>query len=166
MEAANSVRPLPTFDYVPTSGCEPSQTHVPVRSHYRSDERWLAWRTMDDLMTKIATGPLEWMPCRTVGRTQEDLRNQPRPLHPTLPIPDALPGLRSRSKSRSLKKTSREGDALLSDAQPGFTNKTGPPLLNLADKEQIDRFLKRGPLFLCKECESACREPREEECST
>ncbi|KAJ8421470.1 hypothetical protein Cgig2_028800 [Carnegiea gigantea] len=38
MEVANFVRPLPTFDYVPTAGGEPSYRHVPVRSHHRSDK--------------------------------------------------------------------------------------------------------------------------------
>ncbi|KAJ8438076.1 hypothetical protein Cgig2_025481 [Carnegiea gigantea] len=36
----------------------------------------------------------------------------------------------------------------------------------LADKGQIDRFLKRGPLFLRKEREPARPEPWDEECST
>ncbi|KAJ8438930.1 hypothetical protein Cgig2_012825 [Carnegiea gigantea] len=38
-------------------------------------------------------------------------------------------------------------------------------LYELADKGQIDWFLKRGPRFLNKECEPARVELREEECS-
>lgn len=38
MEVANSWRSLPTFDYVPTAGCESSHRHTPVRSYRRSDE--------------------------------------------------------------------------------------------------------------------------------
>ncbi|KAJ8434334.1 hypothetical protein Cgig2_010951 [Carnegiea gigantea] len=38
IEAANSARPLPHFDYVPTTGCEPFHRHVPVVSHHHSDK--------------------------------------------------------------------------------------------------------------------------------
>ncbi|KAJ8444460.1 hypothetical protein Cgig2_024024 [Carnegiea gigantea] len=38
MEATNSARPLPHFDYMPTTGCEPSYRHVPVALHHHSDE--------------------------------------------------------------------------------------------------------------------------------
>ncbi|KAJ8431089.1 hypothetical protein Cgig2_016074 [Carnegiea gigantea] len=37
MEAANSMRPLPAFDYVTTTSYEPSHRHAPTRSHCRSD---------------------------------------------------------------------------------------------------------------------------------
>ncbi|KAJ8446482.1 LOW QUALITY PROTEIN: hypothetical protein Cgig2_028449 [Carnegiea gigantea] len=38
VEAANSTRPLPHFNYVPTEGCEPSCRHVPASSYRHSDE--------------------------------------------------------------------------------------------------------------------------------
>ncbi|KAJ8424914.1 hypothetical protein Cgig2_012851 [Carnegiea gigantea] len=38
MEAVNSVRPLPTFNYVPIAGYEPSYSHAPVGLFHRSDE--------------------------------------------------------------------------------------------------------------------------------
>ena len=34
METVNSARPLPTFDYVPTAGCEQSHRHAFVGSHH------------------------------------------------------------------------------------------------------------------------------------
>ncbi|KAJ8437287.1 hypothetical protein Cgig2_006391 [Carnegiea gigantea] len=36
VEAANSARPLPYFDYMPTTGCEPSHRDAPVASHRHS----------------------------------------------------------------------------------------------------------------------------------
>ena len=38
MEVASYVQPLPYFDYVPTTGCEPSHWHAPIVSHRHSDE--------------------------------------------------------------------------------------------------------------------------------
>ncbi|KAJ8435295.1 hypothetical protein Cgig2_026387 [Carnegiea gigantea] len=38
MEAVNSMRPLPTFDYVPIEECESSHRHAPAESLLRSDE--------------------------------------------------------------------------------------------------------------------------------
>ncbi|KAJ8436289.1 hypothetical protein Cgig2_023340 [Carnegiea gigantea] len=38
MEAASSARPLPYFDYMPTTGCEPPYRHDPIVSHRHSDE--------------------------------------------------------------------------------------------------------------------------------
>ncbi|KAJ8446972.1 hypothetical protein Cgig2_006600 [Carnegiea gigantea] len=38
MESVSSMRPLPTFDYVPTAGCEPSHRRAPAESLCRSDE--------------------------------------------------------------------------------------------------------------------------------
>ncbi|KAJ8444601.1 hypothetical protein Cgig2_023664 [Carnegiea gigantea] len=44
MEAANSVRPLPHFDYVPTAGCKPSYRQVRVPSpHSAEREREASW---------------------------------------------------------------------------------------------------------------------------
>jgi len=37
MEVVNSVRPLPHFDYVYTTGYEPSHRHVPVMSHHHEE---------------------------------------------------------------------------------------------------------------------------------
>ncbi|KAJ8427148.1 hypothetical protein Cgig2_017239 [Carnegiea gigantea] len=44
MEYASPARPLPHFDYVPTTGCESSRRHVPVMSHRHSEVRPLACR--------------------------------------------------------------------------------------------------------------------------
>ncbi|KAJ8438673.1 hypothetical protein Cgig2_031638 [Carnegiea gigantea] len=38
MEVENSTRPIPTFDYVPTPGYEPSHRHAPIKSHHRNEE--------------------------------------------------------------------------------------------------------------------------------
>ncbi|KAJ8424841.1 hypothetical protein Cgig2_030068 [Carnegiea gigantea] len=38
MEAVNSARPLPTFDYLPTARCEPCHRHALIGWHRRSDE--------------------------------------------------------------------------------------------------------------------------------
>ena len=39
-EAANSTKPLPHFDYVPTAGCEPSHRQDRVRSPRRTEREW------------------------------------------------------------------------------------------------------------------------------
>ncbi|KAJ8444814.1 hypothetical protein Cgig2_034049 [Carnegiea gigantea] len=38
MEATNSARPLPYFDYVPTTCCEPFYRRIPIALHHHSDE--------------------------------------------------------------------------------------------------------------------------------
>ncbi|KAJ8442433.1 LOW QUALITY PROTEIN: hypothetical protein Cgig2_018710 [Carnegiea gigantea] len=38
MATVNSIRPLPTFDYIPIAGCEPSHKHAPAGSLCRSNE--------------------------------------------------------------------------------------------------------------------------------
>jgi len=38
MEVASSARPLPHFDYVPTTGYKLSHRHVPIMSHCQSDQ--------------------------------------------------------------------------------------------------------------------------------
>jgi len=49
MEAVNSMRPLPTCDYVPTEGCEPSYRHAPLSrcSEVTELERLPDWRGTD-----------------------------------------------------------------------------------------------------------------------
>ncbi|KAJ8431003.1 hypothetical protein Cgig2_025685 [Carnegiea gigantea] len=94
MEAANSARPLPHFDYVPTHGGEPF--HPPERV---PSPRYTEWE-------------------QESGHTT--------------------------TECGELKKT----------------------LYELADKGQIDRFLKRRPRFLQREQEPAQPQPQDEECST
>ncbi|KAJ8424154.1 hypothetical protein Cgig2_001616 [Carnegiea gigantea] len=38
MEASSSARPLPHFDYVPTTSCEPSHRHAPILSYLHGDK--------------------------------------------------------------------------------------------------------------------------------
>ncbi|KAJ8435061.1 hypothetical protein Cgig2_015566 [Carnegiea gigantea] len=116
MEAASSTRPLPHFDYMPTTGCEPSHRYAPVASHGHRPQR----------------------------RTQH--------------TPDEPLGSRRRSKPRDLEGRLQDGNEPLSIAPI--------TLHELADKGQIDRFLKRGSWFLQKEREPVRPEPRDEECST
>ncbi|KAJ8451464.1 hypothetical protein Cgig2_017855 [Carnegiea gigantea] len=45
MEATNSARPLPHFDYVPTTGCEPSHQCARVPSPHSTEREWEASRS-------------------------------------------------------------------------------------------------------------------------
>ncbi|KAJ8426716.1 hypothetical protein Cgig2_004215 [Carnegiea gigantea] len=83
----------------------------------------------------------------------------------------AQPGLSSKSIPQSLEGKSREGDALLSATwkctqQNGHTTvecrELRKALHELANKGQIDYFLKRGPQFLHKEREPMRLKPQEE----
>ncbi|KAJ8426121.1 hypothetical protein Cgig2_005766 [Carnegiea gigantea] len=159
MEATNCARPIPTFDYVPTMGCEPSHRHAPIRSHCRSDEvREMACpekdgRSLDgnhDWSVKSKLQSLEGK-----SREGDTLLSAARPRPPpmtTTPKPHNTPKYcefheqngRTTTECRELRKA----------------------LHQLVDKGQIDRFLKRGPQFLHKEHQPTCLEPREEECST
>ncbi|KAJ8426852.1 LOW QUALITY PROTEIN: hypothetical protein Cgig2_006527 [Carnegiea gigantea] len=105
--------------------------------------------------------------------------------------PDEPPGSRSRSRPRGLKHPyggegssyAEEVTLMTSASKPHnawkyyeFHEQNGhttvecrelrKALHELADKGQIDRFLKRGLRFLRKECEPTQSEPRDEECST
>ncbi|KAJ8423651.1 hypothetical protein Cgig2_010638 [Carnegiea gigantea] len=60
MEVASSVRPLPHFDYVPTTGCEPSHRHTP----YRVD----AQRSRRPNSGRPAKSTVTWTPYTTHSR--------------------------------------------------------------------------------------------------
>ncbi|KAJ8430169.1 LOW QUALITY PROTEIN: hypothetical protein Cgig2_028055 [Carnegiea gigantea] len=112
MEAANSTRPLPAFDYVPTVGYEPSHRHAPARSHHHSDEeRLLVQIGKDGPRTSTTTDPSEQMHGKAAGRNLGDRQSQSWTRCRTQPIHDTLPGSRSRSKPQSLRVKPQEGDA-------------------------------------------------------
>ncbi|KAJ8419781.1 hypothetical protein Cgig2_026796 [Carnegiea gigantea] len=134
MEAKNSVRPLPTFDYVPFAGCEPSHMHAPARCSVGVMKDGRSWDINHDRSMGLT-------PPRLVAGPQANLQILPlSPRHMQL-IPDAPPSLRNRSRPE-LKKALHE----------------------LTDKGLIDCFLKRGSRFLHKEHEPVCSKLREEEC--
>ncbi|KAJ8428288.1 hypothetical protein Cgig2_027420 [Carnegiea gigantea] len=127
MEVANSARPLPHFDYVPTAGCKPShwQGCIPY-PHYTEREREASRSNRSG--QPYAEHHDRYTAARPSGR----------------PIQGADSQGHTTTECHELKKALHE----------------------LADKGQIDRFLKRGPCFLHREQEPAQPQPRDEECST
>ncbi|KAJ8430162.1 LOW QUALITY PROTEIN: hypothetical protein Cgig2_028048 [Carnegiea gigantea] len=157
MEAANSARPLPHFDYVPTTGCELSHRHVPVVSHRHSDE--VREVTHPDGNDRSWGENLYWN-----GRP---LESSPEP-GTTSEVNHGLNAICHAFLMHCL--VQGAGANLEFYEQNGRTTaecrELRKALHELSDNGQIDSFLKRGPRFLRKECEPAWLEPREEEYST
>ncbi|KAJ8431352.1 hypothetical protein Cgig2_002075 [Carnegiea gigantea] len=86
MEAANSARPLPTFDDMPTAGCEPSHRHtllghiVTVTSDQSNGADALQSRRPNlDRPAKSTTASMSYV---THSRTLPSLRNKSKPRSP------------------------------------------------------------------------------------
>ncbi|KAJ8433388.1 hypothetical protein Cgig2_019178 [Carnegiea gigantea] len=109
MKAANSTRPLPHFDYIPTNGCEPSHRQEQAPSpRYTERERGRPYAKQRGRC--VAARPGGWL-TQGSGHTTTECQELKKSLH------------------------------------------------ELAEKGQIDQFLKRGH-------EPAQPQPRDEECST
>ncbi|KAJ8426991.1 hypothetical protein Cgig2_033849 [Carnegiea gigantea] len=144
MEAASSPRPLPHFDYMPNTGCQPSHRHTLELSHHHSDglrETTYPDRTADH-REKTATA---------VARARDGQPSQPQPQRCTQRTPDEPPGSRSKSKPRDLEGKRPDDNALLSIARA--VNVLAAP------------HLERG-VFLRKEREPIRPEPLDVECCT
>ncbi|KAJ8433387.1 hypothetical protein Cgig2_019177 [Carnegiea gigantea] len=188
VEATNSARPLPTFDYVPTTGCEPSQSYIPIRSHRSSDEdgnrnQFAGVDALQDRRTtpvRHAKSTTASTPCTT--HSQHTAWSRPRSIEgkpwegdARLSVPrlgSILTVLPQEAHTTRAPKHTYGGEGT-SNAEEIVTYDHGTKttqcmeaLHELAEKEQIDYFLKRWPRLFCKERESACPEPREDECST
>ncbi|KAJ8445626.1 hypothetical protein Cgig2_018567 [Carnegiea gigantea] len=157
MEAANSARPLPHFDYIPTPGAEPSHRSERIPSPRCTDPPYkeqLGRRTPArpsgrPLQGATARSTIASTPYATHSRRTAWLEEQKQT---------------SRPRWENAKKYYEFHE------QSGHTT-TGcrelkKALHELEDKGQIDRFLKRGPRFLRREQEPAQPQPWEEECST
>ncbi|KAJ8444056.1 hypothetical protein Cgig2_030913 [Carnegiea gigantea] len=115
VEFASSARRSPHFNYVLTTGCEPSHRHVPVASYCHSDE--------------VRKHPMLKRP--------QPMTAAPKPQNVQKYYEFHEQNMHTTAECRELRKTLHE----------------------LANKGQIDRFLKR-------KCEPARPDPREEESST
>ncbi|KAJ8421916.1 hypothetical protein Cgig2_021605 [Carnegiea gigantea] len=177
MEAASSAQPLPHFDYVPIRGCEPSYKRAPMASHpYGIGMREATHVDRDDQLQEENCG-------RSIGANALSSRC---PSHGRLTKSTTTLTL---NKSRDLDEKVQDDDGPLSEHPHGgegspYTEKTTPDDLStessqcaecrelrkalhkLADKEQMDRFLKRGPCFLRNEREPVWPKPQEKEYST
>ncbi|KAJ8432365.1 hypothetical protein Cgig2_014984 [Carnegiea gigantea] len=163
MEAANSARPLPHFDYVPTTGCEPSHRQDRVssprqiereretsrsncsgRSHTKQYYRHVTARSSGrPIPGETAKSTTTSTPYATHSRRTAWLDEQEQTSKPRGETSGRRRG-HTTTECRNLKKA----------------------LHKLADKGQIDRFLKRGSRFLRQEQESAQPQPRDGECLT
>ncbi|KAJ8420507.1 LOW QUALITY PROTEIN: hypothetical protein Cgig2_015271 [Carnegiea gigantea] len=144
MEAANSARSLPYIDYQPVHEGEPSHRPEQIPSPHYTDCRREVPRSnrsgrshMDQLGRRAVRG------------------------HPMLP---RLPPMTAPPKPQNAQKYYEFHE------QSGHTTteyrELKKALHELADKGQIDRFLRKGPRFLRREPEPAQPQPRDEECST
>ncbi|KAJ8420912.1 hypothetical protein Cgig2_011989 [Carnegiea gigantea] len=119
MEAINSVRLLPYFDYIPTHEGKPSHRSERVPSPRCTErEREVSWsnrsgRPYTEQLGRRAAArpsgqPMQWP-------NQQLLRL------PIQPIPDELPGSRNKSRSPSVRGRSQVGDGSVRDTVPTVT---------------------------------------------
>ncbi|KAJ8420878.1 hypothetical protein Cgig2_027206 [Carnegiea gigantea] len=172
MEAVNSMRPLPTFDYVPIEECESSHRHAPAESLLRSDEvreiarlernGWSRERNHDRSMgvdARQACQAARGRPMNSVTTYTPYATRSRR----TAGFEEKLQPMTAALKPHNARKYCELHE------QNGHTiaecRELKKALHELTDKGQIDRFLKRGPRSLHKGCDTACTESREE-CST
>ncbi|KAJ8429286.1 LOW QUALITY PROTEIN: hypothetical protein Cgig2_016324 [Carnegiea gigantea] len=139
VEATSSARPLPHFEYVPTMGCEPSYRYDPVVFHRHSERMREAPHTNGDRQTRRENQDYS---------TGVNAQHSHRPGHGG-PVRLTMASTSYATSSRRV-------------AWSEELEQTSTP----QDKEQIDRFLKRGLWFLQKEHELIRLEPRDKECST
>ncbi|KAJ8419455.1 hypothetical protein Cgig2_005788 [Carnegiea gigantea] len=145
MDAPNSVRLLPHFAYMPTTGCEPSHKHIPIVSHCHNEEgRPIMRRKLRPVYwsgrpTKPSPEP------GTTGKVNHDLNV----------IYNAFPMYCLYYEFHGQNEHTTAGCRGLRKA-----------LHELVDKGSIDHFLKRGSWFLQKEREPTRPEPHEKEYST
>ncbi|KAJ8434530.1 hypothetical protein Cgig2_030153 [Carnegiea gigantea] len=156
IEAAGSAKPLPTLEYPlsmegsPPTGRKGYHASAPrnmaERSHGQSEAVGFPPSGRGDLR--------RWNP--PAGPHRRRLQDRQPLLPPMRRTPGESLGL--RNKNRLLGRESGHTTIECRELKKA--------LHELADKGQIDRFLKRGPRFLRQEQEPAPPPPRDEECST
>ncbi|KAJ8435163.1 hypothetical protein Cgig2_007784 [Carnegiea gigantea] len=99
VEAVSTARPLPHFEYVPTTGCEPSLRHDPMVSHRHSEGMREAPHVNRD---KRSRGENRDPPNIVTVQAMDGRQSQPRPRRCMQRLPDEPLGLRSKSKPRGL----------------------------------------------------------------
>ncbi|KAJ8423700.1 hypothetical protein Cgig2_003384 [Carnegiea gigantea] len=156
MKAANSARPLPHFNYIPTHVVEPSHRLERVPSpRYSERERAVSrlnrsvWPYTEQLGRRVAARPS--------GRPMQGTTVRGHPMLRRLP-PMIAP-LKSKN-ARKYCEFHKQSEHTTTECR-----ELKKALHELADKGQIDRFLKRGPRFLRREQEPAQPQSRDEECS-
>ncbi|KAJ8425695.1 hypothetical protein Cgig2_018917 [Carnegiea gigantea] len=145
VETASSARPLPRFEYVLITCCEPFYRHAPMVSHRHGEE-------MREAPHADRNGR-SWGERRDRSIVTDALHNS-RPSH----------GRQARSTTALTLYVNRL--VLGTGADTTECRELRKALHELADKGQIDRFLKGGPCFLREEREPAQPEPQDEKCST
>ncbi|KAJ8421483.1 hypothetical protein Cgig2_014961 [Carnegiea gigantea] len=150
VEAASSARPLLHFEYVPAMDCEPSCKYDPVASPRHNERVQGASHVDEDRQSREENRD------HSIGANA---------------YPNCRPGHKRLAKSTPTSTPART-DLVSSERDPRMTTDSHivltelrKALHELADKGQIDRFLKRGLWFLRKEREPARPKPRDEECS-
>ncbi|KAJ8425846.1 LOW QUALITY PROTEIN: hypothetical protein Cgig2_033941 [Carnegiea gigantea] len=182
MEPVNAARPLPHFDYVPTTGYELSHqyAHVPSPHHpekdreaSRSNQSGRPYTGNHDRCAAAATRPsghpvqgqtakstTTSTPYVTHSKQTTWLEEQVRG-HPML---RRLLPMTASPKPHNARKYCGFHEQNGHTTSECHEMKTA--LLKLTDKGQIDHFLKKGPCFLNREREFAEPQLRDEECST
>ncbi|KAJ8419305.1 LOW QUALITY PROTEIN: hypothetical protein Cgig2_007976 [Carnegiea gigantea] len=171
MEAVNLARPLPTLDYVPTAGCEPSHRHAPLGRNIEVT-KWEGLSERNGQSRDINHDRSMGVdPLQTRRATPSRLANSATISTPTLEresLGESI--LLSVAQLGSvLVVLPHEGPPLHQESKKPTNGSKGKPhaedfkkaLHELADKGQLGRFLNRGPRFLHKEHKPACTEPRE-----
>ncbi|KAJ8424602.1 hypothetical protein Cgig2_011529 [Carnegiea gigantea] len=94
VEAASFVRPLPRFECVPTTGCEPSYRHDPMVSHRHSERMREASHANGDrrIREETNTVPLGSKPSIATVQAMKGRRGQLRPRRRMQCTPDEQPG--------------------------------------------------------------------------
>ncbi|KAJ8439079.1 hypothetical protein Cgig2_009222 [Carnegiea gigantea] len=150
MEAANSTRPLPTFDYLLTTGYEPSYRHAPIWSLHWSDERGA-----DGLGKGTTTAQWGADARRARQAAPGRLATMRMRLRRTQLTPGGRPGLKNKRKPQEPQPTNTALKQYNPQKYYEFHKQQGyitaeckelkNTLYELADKGQLDRFLRRGP---------------------
>ncbi|KAJ8427405.1 LOW QUALITY PROTEIN: hypothetical protein Cgig2_030699 [Carnegiea gigantea] len=196
MEAINFARPLPTFDYVPTVGCEPSYMHAPVgyyaevmqqvvrpERNVRSRERNHNCSMWDRCPRgsigdpgRCANPAMAFTPYTTQSRRMTwprpgiwDSHFTTNPRSILIEVKGHLMLRKPQPMTTALKPHSARKYYEFHEQNDHTTvecSELEKALHELTDKGQIYHFLKKGPRFLHKERDLERVEPREEECST
>ncbi|KAJ8426884.1 hypothetical protein Cgig2_002732 [Carnegiea gigantea] len=170
MEAANSARPLTHFNYIPTYGGKPS--HRPERIPSAQYTKWEGGAPrLDRSSWPYTEQPARRATARPSGRpTQGAMAKSMTASTPYATHSRGHPMLRRPPPMTAPHKLQNAPKYCEFHEQSGHTmikcRELKKALHELADKGQIDRFLKRGPQFLRRKQEPAQPQPRDEECST
>ncbi|KAJ8429243.1 hypothetical protein Cgig2_026279 [Carnegiea gigantea] len=161
MEATNAARPLPNFDYVPTTGCEPFHRRACVPSPHHTESEREASRS--NWSGRPCTGNYDRNTDATTRSSGHPVRGQ-MAKSTTASTPYRPPPITAHSKLHNTRKYYEFHEQNWHTTAECRELKKG--LHELADKGQINRFLKKGLCFFCGGREPAQPQPRDEECST